>query len=316
MNNGDITPFFRLKDAVKIIKKQSDREFFNIKNLISIALIYDLKLYVKFYGHWDIQVDINSNLDPEKHKQLEDAIETLIEVETLMGVFFELSVSTIKKILNKKKPYYEDHIGFTGYQPINNTLISPIDSKVNLLEQLKRYENVLSHSFSEGELKEIEILSIYPTLTYENLSKDHFPRKINSYEDMDDEICFIPDPILSDIYITKSEFDRLLTQELNPRYGTIRADDVPRQIRKKLVGTSIEKQSLIFAAKILANYLWTEDKDKKIKISEMATTIKVELIKSEYGDCMPETTEAIHEWIKGVASKYPHARKGGRPPKG
>lgn len=65
------------------------------------------------------------------------------------------------------------------------------------------------------------------------------------------------------------------------------------------------------AACALAEEMWEEDKDKKIRISEMATNVFIALQNSEHADNLPDHHVTVKDWIKSVAPDY--ARKGGKP---
>lgn len=64
-------------------------------------------------------------------------------------------------------------------------------------------------------------------------------------------------------------------------------------------------------AKHVAKKLWEEDKDKKIKVTEMATAVYVELQKCYLADQLTDQAVSLKDWIRDIAPEY--ARKGGRP---
>lgn len=65
------------------------------------------------------------------------------------------------------------------------------------------------------------------------------------------------------------------------------------------------------AAKTLANYLWNQDTDNKIKIKEMAITVHAELNRTEHRNELPDQSVSLKKWIEDIAPEY--AREAGRP---
>lgn len=76
-------------------------------------------------------------------------------------------------------------------------------------------------------------------------------------------------------------------------------------------GVSIHKIQAKERAKIISRALWNNDRENKIRISEMANLVYRELYDSEYREQLPDNQETLTGWIQDVAPDY--ARTGGRP---
>ena len=79
----------------------------------------------------------------------------------------------------------------------------------------------------------------------------------------------------------------------------------------KKTGISPAKVNAKLAAATLAEKLWREDKNQKIKILEMAITVYSELYQTEHKSQLPNNQGSLKEWIKHIAPTY--AREAGRP---
>lgn len=76
-------------------------------------------------------------------------------------------------------------------------------------------------------------------------------------------------------------------------------------------GVSAQKLQAKEQAKILARALWNNDKDKKIRIKEMAVMVYLELYNNGYERQLPNNKESLQDWIREIAPDY--ATAGGRP---
>lgn len=81
-------------------------------------------------------------------------------------------------------------------------------------------------------------------------------------------------------------------------------------------GVSQAKVDAKLAACTLAEYLWQQDTEKKIRIKDMAISVRFELSRTEHANQLPEKAESLEKWIKDIANKYPHAQEPGRPKNG
>ena len=83
------------------------------------------------------------------------------------------------------------------------------------------------------------------------------------------------------------------------------------KITKSPKGKSKYKEMAQFAAQTLANFLWKEDKDNKIKIKEMSIQVYAALNQTEHREQLPDQPVSLKKWIEDIAPEY--AREAGRP---
>ena len=88
--------------------------------------------------------------------------------------------------------------------------------------------------------------------------------------------------------------DKLETKQIKPRKGV-----------------SLKKLQAQEYAKIIAKALWNNDKERAIKIGEMAEIVYSEIYNIGYQSELPYNSASVKDWIKDVAPEY--ARTGGRP---
>ncbi|HBN9846904.1 TPA: hypothetical protein L3934_006136 [Pseudomonas aeruginosa] len=74
-----------------------------------------------------------------------------------------------------------------------------------------------------------------------------------------------------------------------------------------------EKERLIRKARTLAQEMWREDGEQKIRIGEMTANVYSALYGEGHGESLPSNQDAVKDWIRPVAPAY--ARKGGKPRK-
>jgi len=80
-----------------------------------------------------------------------------------------------------------------------------------------------------------------------------------------------------------------------------------------LARQNAQKGKAIKEAKKLAQLMWSQDKEQKIRIGRMAAIIYGELHQLGYGDMLRSNQDPVKDWIRPVAPAY--ACKGGKPKK-
>ncbi len=83
------------------------------------------------------------------------------------------------------------------------------------------------------------------------------------------------------------------------------------KVKKSPRGKSKAKEKAQSTAKTLANDLWNQDNNHKIKIKEMAITVYGELYQTEHRAQLPDQPASLKKWIEDIAPEY--AREAGRP---
>ena len=115
----------------------------------------------------------------------------------------------------------------------------------------------------------------------------------------------------TDLLITHYQLSRIIE-------GSLIQKGTPVETRETLIkkmdlkprGISPARERAKLAAKTLANYLWSQDRDNKIKIKEMAITVYAELSQTEHRIELPDQAISLKDWIKEVAP--PYSREPGR----
>ena len=116
-----------------------------------------------------------------------------------------------------------------------------------------------------------------------------------------------------DILITHYQLTRIIEGTLvigNKEQHNIE-ELMTRGVIRKPQGKSRAKEHAQLAARTLANYLWNQDKENKIKIKEMAIAVYAELNQTEHKEQLPDKSVSLKDWIKDIAPGY--AREAGRP---
>ncbi len=302
-------PFYTLKQAAKELNRILKVDYYDSKKLLSIALVYDLKLHAYFSGDISVFVDISFYYlnKRELATTIKEITEEIINLEITDGALLELNTHSIEKI------YYfgKSNVNNYGLENITN-FSADASNQHHFLSYSSLKQKYLKH-ISEQEVKEIEILGIFPirnTITKENPTR---PRKYSTYRNEDNEDIYHPIITREDIFLTHTQLTRvadgvLAIREANP-HDTQRETSNSYKNRKPQ-GKSQAKERAQVAAKTLANYFWNQDKDNKIKIKEMAITVHAELNQTEHHDQLPDQSVSLKDWIKDIAPEY--AREAGR----
>lgn len=133
-----------------------------------------------------------------------------------------------------------------------------------------------------------------------NLLKTHSPYK---YHIERNNICYMIG--IDDLIIIHDDLIKLESKIIN----NVHAIEKQQLTR----GKSQAKQNAQDQAKIIAKALWNNDKDKKIRMLEMAELVYSELFENGYMRHLPDNRNSLKDWIKDIAP--PYASEAGRPPK-
>jgi len=303
-------PFYTLKQAAKELNRILKVDYYDSKKLLSIALVYDLKLHAYFSGDISVFVDTNFYFlnKRELGTTIKEITEEIINFEITSGALLELNTYSIEKIYH----FGQSDVNNYGLENITN-LNANAANQSHFLSYSPLKQKYLKY-ISEQEIKEIEILGIFPirnTITKENPTR---PRKYSTYRNEDNEDIYHPIITREDIFLTHTQLTRvadgvLAIREANP-HDTQKETSNSYKNRKPQ-GKSRAKEHAQIAAKTLANFLWNQDKDNQIKIKEMAITVHAELYQTEHREQLPNHSVSLKDWIKDIAPEY--AREAGRP---
>ena len=304
-------PFYTLKQAAKELNRILKVDYYDSKKLLSIALVYDLKLHAYFRGDISVFVDMDFYFRNKRElaTTIKEITEEIINFEiAAFGALLEINTHSIEKIYH----FGQSALNDDGLENITN-LNADATNQHHFLSYSPLKQKYLKY-ISEQEVKEIKILGIYPvrnTITKENPTR---PRKYSTYRNEDNEDIYHPIITREDIFLTHTQLTRvadgvLSIREANP-HDTPK-NEIPNSYKnRKPQGKSQAKEHAQLAARTLANYLWNQDTDNKIKIKEMAITVHAELNQTEHHDQLPDQSVSLKDWIKDIAPEY--AREAGR----
>ncbi|OUY09021.1 hypothetical protein [Acinetobacter populi] len=319
-------PYYTLKQAAKILNKKFNTDAYNSKTIVSMALIYELNLYVMFFGQWSISCDchvpIKLTHEEDENKQIyreivldiENIIENSINHSATLLRLDDFALENINAIGKHNFNPDCDSRGFDGFLRISDLFC---DDGFNTISNIlsNHYFNSVSR-LSNEQINDIEILAIYPMAT--GLTDYNYLRPIAkpfSYDDEDqNEECYSYYPYIQtkDVLITHIQLEKILNGELNSRWRNKVTHDENYQQTSDVErrGVSIAKSNAKLAARTLAQYLWSKDTDQNTKILEMARMVHSELQNTEHHTQLP-SIESVKEWLKLVAPVY--AKQAGRP---
>ncbi len=306
-------PFYTLKEAAKELNRILKVDYYDSKKLLSISLVYDLKLYAYFYGAYNVSIDaifpVKRTKEPDKYEKLIKLTEEIVESEIYHGTLLEIDEYVIQNIYF----FGQSNVSDFGFRNITNLKEDELNNShfVNCTGSRGKYLEYVS----EKGLQEIEILAIYPML--EQIGEKHtmMPAKYNTVEYTEGEYTYHPIIRKKDIYVPHSQLVRVLDGKLSSRNNdrNDQEHEAKRTAIRKPRGKSKAKEFAQRAAQEIARHLWIQDKEKQIKTGAMCELIWNTLCETEHLEQLPNKAEALKDWIKNIAPEY--AREAGRPKK-
>ena len=310
-----ILPYYTLEQASSVLNNKLKSDIYNPKSILVLALNYQIDLHVHFYGDWKLDFDCHIPLDLTniKNKSIYSAmiyeLEIFLRKSSLWSSFFlRLSVNAIDYlIVNKKGLAVNEATWFDAVLCLKDALKPEIEQNSLQNYLLREIEHPPFSSLDESEIRGVSFLAIYPTTSKYEETK---PKPIK-YDDEED--IFYPFLKLNNVFITHAQLEKIINSSLVERNVLKNNERKAHLITSAQRGVSKEKQNAKLAAQTLADFLWRNDKDKRIRIKEMAINVRAELFNTNHSSQLPEKAESLEDWIREIAEKYPHSRKGGRP---
>lgn len=322
-------PYYTLKQASKILNKKFNTDAYNTKSILSLALIYELKLYVLFSGDWCvtcdclIPIELTNEEDENKkiYRKIILNIENFIESYIRNTALLKLNNMIIQTIncIKEVKVIPDNHIGdFDGFLGLEHLFFKEDDFNTISHVLLEYIYHGGELSISNEQVKSTKIFRIYPTIIFdEDKYKIKSKPKAEKFEldHPDNENIMYPVIRRKDILITHIQLEKILNGELKKSSMVFKPNssvDIVNIDTNNRRGVSIAKGNAKLAAKTLAQYLWSKDTNQNIKLLEMAKTVCIELERTEHQPQLP-SIESVKEWLKSIAP--PYAKEAGRPPK-
>ncbi|MFV5482241.1 hypothetical protein [Acinetobacter towneri] len=332
-------PFYTLKEAAKELNRILKVDYYDSKKLLSMALVYDIKLYIYAQG-WDAQYVYQEVMTPEfdeyikdedyltgyseAHASKEETIQAIVTktIESLMhgGCLLQLPLQAIKELrLNK---ICEINSGLNNFQEalyiedayshqVENYTLGVCKIKDSQHPFLRAFLNLYDKRTVES-IVDIKIYGVELEKPMEGYSPIPKPSN-NTFIDYDDTKYLNHFIHRKEVLITHYQLSRIIEGALvigiKEQQNT--EELMKRNTTRKPQGKSRAKEYAQIAAKTLANFLWNQDKDNQIKIKEMAITVHAELYQTEHREQLPNHSVSLKDWIKDIAPEY--AREAGRP---
>lgn len=332
MDTKNPIPYYTLKQAAKILNHRLGTKIYNPTLILRMATTYDIDLYAFFHGNWSINCDCNipiNRLESEEakkaHKRILIDIENIIECSLSDGALLRLDKQVIEEIHSFKNYKVNpdcDYRGITGFVPIGHFFDTNTHKIINKILFESRFESILY--LKPEQFREIEIYAIYPRCP-DYSEGDRILPQVESYkyDEEEEDIYSYATITRKDIAITHIQLEKIINDEIKIHGKSqddlekTHTDHLPKKnnIYKKR-GVSQAKLDAKLAAQTLADYLWRNDKERRVRIKEMAINIHAELYQTEHADQLPDKSESLEKWIEIIANKYPHSQQGGRPKNG
>ncbi len=324
--NGIDLPYYTLKQAATKLNNNFKTDIYDEKSLLAIALSFDIELHSFFQGWsflWDIDVVFSTEfiqgLDSKTHNEyrirVAKAIDSMTDLITTKGYLVKLSKTAIFTLQSKN---FVEICEDRGNLPDEILQIGDCFEQATLnLPELINKTIVVNH-FKGHELcsnvESIEVLQVYFSED-SDCGVERLIPSASSYELSEDDFYFYPKICMEHIVITKYQLDKIIKQNFIPLkqlFGEINSEiKTVSTHKRKRNGVSPDKLNAKLAAATLAEYLWRQDTDQKIKIKDMATTVLIELKQTSHIYQLPENPESLKKWIEEIAP--PYARESGRP---
>lgn len=303
---GYLQPYYTLEQASKELNTILGKDVYTPEKIIQLSIIHDIPLFISANPF-----PINSITTMGGLTLHDDTLKTdeyLAHLETLGN--------SSSKILKSVTHFYNAKFHDLTNQLINmyiNCEICFIQLQKNTIQDIVRNEAI--PLFNSPHL-----ITVHDCFTQDK-SKYAFYTRLNELSKSETFPFFAN---IKDFEIYAFHIDKGLdvdTETITQDDLFIIAVDLERILNNRLTDTQKEKPKGKSINKIIAQhtaltqakYLWIQDTDQQIKISEMCDKVYKFLCAVGYMDALPQRPEALKEWIASVAPEY--ARTGGRPPK-
>lgn len=308
-------PYYTLKQASKILNERFKTTVYNSKTILSMSLYYQIRLHVLFFGDWSVSCDchVPIELTTEENENKLIYRKIVLEIEHSMrdSVLLKLNEEALNSLASLGKFDTRIDAFFGGFDGVLRVgYIFESENFDSILDAFLKRSSTAS-ILSEEQINNIEILAIYPTKTDGSNCK---PRAKPYSDDEEELIDYYPYIKLEDVLITHLQLEKILNGELESQYSSkkkINSDEIEAHLpSSERRGVSLAKRNAKLAANTIAQYLWSRDVDRSIKLLEMARMVHSELQKTEHHTQLP-SIEAVKEWLRLTAPSY--AKLAGRP---
>lgn len=329
--------YLNLKNGINTItikKLLKQISFYKINTFIHFRMDYaeqdeNVGLNIEYYGD-DILETVQSNMDKvsqyyncSKNDLTKDKIN-----DYLLMAYKKLTNNIAMRLLDEI--YMGNLLFLVNEWTIENMALSThADSKTRVfcfdgfLTKDNLYENPSEPSIlkewsiniDEKEYFSTGVYNMYFELKSNNIKfLQDFKRKFpydTCFDIRSDELVIVNfDITINDLIILHKDLMELENNIISNSPAPQKDKLETKQIKPRK-GVSLKKLQAQEYAKIIAKVLWNNDKERAIKIGEMAEIVYSEIYNIGYQSELPYNSASVKDWIKDVAPEY--ARTGGRP---
>jgi len=326
--------YYSISEVTEYLNKKYEKFFFDNFTLLKQLLTYRIPAHTYGFGltTYGSEFIFKNDLLKRNEKKFEydkDSLSTIL-CEFLRsegckaGLFLELRHHDLVQIYMQKEAItykFQDIVPFeyisnaTNLREViheiwletvsdyaNEELLSLIQKKVDDVKKLFDNFDSVEEIVNTKDMQDFLINSQY---------LDVKPQIVEIKKNIDDlqNFCFFK-ITTEDIFILRRNL-ALLEKNLVGEEVYVEGFKAVAEITKSPKGKSMAKEKAQSAAKTLANYLWNQDNDHKIKVKEMAITVYGELSQTEHHAQLPDQLVSLKKWIEDIAPEY--AREAGRP---
>lgn len=310
--------YYTLQEACDYLNMKHGITNITPRKLLKNALVHDMDIFLNYSINYDIQKIIPKNIELSiyKDKDFQKYISQLSYNER-QDIFNELEQIAIDSFYNEDMQseisfgQYFFQVGYLVLRPLlansEKTTVAYFENMIHEYDLLVKKEKTKAISRFKFMEKDITIDNfLYLSIEIYDKNNINILKNSSPYEYEIENNCINYHIGINDLIIVHDDLVNLENNIINNRpEQKTPFEIIPRQ------GKSIGKQTAQEQAKIIAKALWNTDKDKKIRIKEMANIVYSELHDNGFMRDLPNDAISLKEWIKDIAP--PYATTGGRP---
>lgn len=343
----DTAEYYNLQEACDYLNRKYKTDSITTKKLIKRIYEFSLDIYV--YGR-GFSLMGTHYLDVEKLNFLDKLDESSEEYKTYInhidlylfhcdfkpslfckekGVFLQLSRRNIAQLLFLNRTEISDDWtdikGLLQYDNINadpcnvEVFLNPCDIPSTYqgtdydFNRIKIVDSSYTPIISKDDIEEIGLQESLDKVNLTVREHHHFDdvqieyyEGTNTYFNNKETVALTLEITTDDILILHKDLVSLASYIIKNKPAIEKTEII---LRKKGVSPRLLKARIIADAH--AQYLWSKDHDKKIRIGEMCELVWSYLIDTEHGEMLPERKSTLKNWLSSIPQ---YAREAGRPP--
>ncbi|WP_250163780.1 hypothetical protein [Psychrobacter sp. WY6] len=341
----DTAEYYNLQEACDYLNRKFETDNISPKKLLKRIYEFDLDAYIYGRGFYlmgshyldEDKLDFLDDLDKDGedyqiYTTQIDAYLFFCDVKPSLtckelGVFIQLSHRMISNLLLLERTEISDEwADIEGLLPHNRLNANPKDVEEFLLpsdrpstykgqdynfDKIKVVESRYQPILPKRASKSTDLKKHYQELIWgldhyhlEDYQIEHY-EGVNSLFNNKETYALNLEATPDDILILHKDLELLIELIIENKPAIEKTEIV---FKKKGVSPKLLKAKLV--ADTHAQYLWSKDHDKKIRIGEMCELIWSYLIDTGHGEMLPERTATLKSWLSSIPQ---YASEAGRP---